>query len=144
MENMLIDFIWLNMQIKYLIQTILYPFKWDMALWKWPKCPSAWSEPGGKQWQHSIQNWHNSYMEMCLIEYVYNGHFMDLARSAFMGWIYPEPLHILNCCLTLLCKMLCISIHDFFIWKCIFHDWNTFCLYPAIDIVFSTSLKAPV
>ena len=39
MENMLIDFIWLNVQAKYLIQTILYHFKWDMALWKWPKCP---------------------------------------------------------------------------------------------------------
>ena len=39
MENMLIDFIWLNGQGKYLIQTILYHFKWDMALWKWSKCP---------------------------------------------------------------------------------------------------------
>ena len=39
-RNMFIDFIWLNVQAKYLIQTILYPFKkWDMALWKWPKCP---------------------------------------------------------------------------------------------------------
>ena len=37
--NMLIDFIWLNVQAKYLIHTILYHFKWDMALWKWPKCP---------------------------------------------------------------------------------------------------------
>ena len=34
-----IDFIWLNVQAMYLIQTILYHFKWDMALWKWPKCP---------------------------------------------------------------------------------------------------------
>ena len=39
MENMLIDFIWLNVQAKYLIQTSLSNFKWDMALWKWPKCP---------------------------------------------------------------------------------------------------------
>ena len=39
MENMLIDFIWLNVQAKYLKQTILYHFKWNMALWKWPKCP---------------------------------------------------------------------------------------------------------
>ena len=39
MENMLIDFIWLNVQAKYLIQTILGHFKWHMALWKWPKCP---------------------------------------------------------------------------------------------------------
>ena len=38
-ENVLIDFIWLNVQAKYLIQTILYHFKSDMALWKWPKCP---------------------------------------------------------------------------------------------------------
>ena len=39
MENMLIDFIWLNVQAKYLKQTILYHFKWNMALLKWPKCP---------------------------------------------------------------------------------------------------------
>ena len=39
MKNMLTDFTWLNVQPKYLIQTILYDFKWDMALWKWPKCP---------------------------------------------------------------------------------------------------------
>ena len=39
MENILIDFTWLNVQAKYLIQTILYHFKWDIALWKWPKCP---------------------------------------------------------------------------------------------------------
>ena len=38
-ENMLIDFVWLNVLAKYLIQTIWYNFKWDMALWKWPKCP---------------------------------------------------------------------------------------------------------
>ena len=31
-ENMSIDFIWLNVQAKYLIPTILYHFKWDMAL----------------------------------------------------------------------------------------------------------------
>ena len=41
MENMLVDFIWLNVQAKYLEQTILYHFKWDMALWKWPKCPQC-------------------------------------------------------------------------------------------------------
>ena len=35
-ENMVIDFIWLNVKF---IQTILYNFKWDMVLWKWPKCP---------------------------------------------------------------------------------------------------------
>ena len=34
-----IDFIWLNVRAKYLIQTMLYHFKWIMALWKWPKCP---------------------------------------------------------------------------------------------------------
>ena len=41
MENMLIYFIfiWLNVQAKHLIQTILYHFKWDMALWTWLKCP---------------------------------------------------------------------------------------------------------
>ena len=39
MENMLIDFIWLTVQAIYLIQTILYHFKWYMALWKRPKCP---------------------------------------------------------------------------------------------------------
>ena len=39
MENMLIDFISLNVQAKYFIQIILYHFKWDMALWKWPKWP---------------------------------------------------------------------------------------------------------
>ena len=39
MENMLIDFTWLNVQAKYLIQTILYNYKWDMALWKSLKCP---------------------------------------------------------------------------------------------------------
>ena len=33
MENMLMDFIWLNVQAKYLTQTILYYFKWNMALW---------------------------------------------------------------------------------------------------------------
>ena len=38
-ENMLIDFIWLNIQAKYLVQTILDHFKWDMALWKRYKCP---------------------------------------------------------------------------------------------------------
>ena len=38
-ENMLINFIWLNVQAKYLVQIILYHFEWDMALWKWPKCP---------------------------------------------------------------------------------------------------------
>ena len=38
-EKHVIDFIWLNVQAKYLIQTISYHFKWDMTLWKWPKCP---------------------------------------------------------------------------------------------------------
>ena len=37
--NMLIDFIWPNVQAKYVIQIILYHFKWDMTPWKWPKCP---------------------------------------------------------------------------------------------------------
>ena len=39
MENMSIDFIWLNVQMKYLVQTNLCHFKWEMALCKWPKCP---------------------------------------------------------------------------------------------------------
>ena len=39
MENMIIDFIWLNVQVKYLIQTISCHVKWDMSLWKPPKCP---------------------------------------------------------------------------------------------------------
>ena len=39
MEHVLIDFILLNVQAKYLIQTILYHFKWDVTLCKWPKCP---------------------------------------------------------------------------------------------------------
>ena len=39
MKNILIYFIWLNVQAKYLIQTLFYHFKWDMALWKCPKCP---------------------------------------------------------------------------------------------------------
>ena len=55
MENIFINFIWLNVQAEYLIQTILYHFKWDMALWKWPK----YSEPGDKQWQHSLWGWRN-------------------------------------------------------------------------------------
>ena len=33
MENIIIDFIWLNVQAKYLIQTILYHFKWDRVGW---------------------------------------------------------------------------------------------------------------
>ena len=33
--NMLIDFIWLNIQTKYVLQTMLYYLEWDMALWKW-------------------------------------------------------------------------------------------------------------
>ena len=37
--KMLIDFIWRNVQAKYLMQTILCHFKWDMAPWKWPMCP---------------------------------------------------------------------------------------------------------
>ena len=41
MWNVLIDFIWINVQAKYFIQTILYHFKWDMALRKWPKLPPA-------------------------------------------------------------------------------------------------------
>ena len=32
LENMLINFIWLNVEAKYLIQTISYDFKWDVAL----------------------------------------------------------------------------------------------------------------
>ena len=59
MENMIIDFIWLNVQAKYLIQIISCHFKWDMALQKWPKCPSTCCEPGGKHWQHSIWVRHN-------------------------------------------------------------------------------------
>ena len=70
MENMLIDFIWLNVQAKYLIQTISYHFKWDMALWKWPNAPSTCSEPGGKQWQNSIRGWCNS--NSIMISYDYN------------------------------------------------------------------------
>ena len=65
MENMSVDFIWLNAQAKYLIQTILCHFKWDMPgeIWLFesdPNAPSTWSEPGGKQWQRSIRgrrNW---------------------------------------------------------------------------------------
>ena len=56
MENILIDYIWLNVQAKYLIQTILYHFKWDMALWKWPKCPQYMQR---NWWQRIIQGWRN-------------------------------------------------------------------------------------
>ena len=38
MENMFIDFIWQNVQVKSAIQTISYHFKLDMAFRKWPKC----------------------------------------------------------------------------------------------------------
>ena len=38
MENIFVDLIRLNVQAKSPIQTILYQFKWDMALWKRHKC----------------------------------------------------------------------------------------------------------
>ena len=40
-ENILIDFIWLNVQTKSLIQTILYQSRWGIALWKSPQCPQS-------------------------------------------------------------------------------------------------------
>ena len=55
MENMSIDFIWLNVQMKYLIQTILCYFKWDMALWKWPKCP----EYMQRTWRQTVETQHS-------------------------------------------------------------------------------------
>ena len=59
MENMSVDFIWLNAQAKYLIQFYvtlneIWLFESD------PNAPSTWSERGGKQWQRSIRgrrNW---------------------------------------------------------------------------------------
>ena len=36
-ENMFIDFTWLNVQAKSPTWTILYQFKWDVALCKLPK-----------------------------------------------------------------------------------------------------------
>ena len=41
----------LNVQAIYLIPRILYHFKWYVALWKWPKCPSTCREAAGKLWQ---------------------------------------------------------------------------------------------
>ena len=40
-ENMLIDFIWLNVQAKYLRQTILYHFKWNMKVTQMPPVHAA-------------------------------------------------------------------------------------------------------
>ena len=59
MENMSMDFIWLNAQAKYLISfnvtlNEIWLFESD------PNAPSTWSERGGKQWQRSIRgrrNW---------------------------------------------------------------------------------------
>ena len=59
MENMFMDVIWLNVQAKYLIQTIYITLS-EIWLYKSdPNAPSTCSEPGGKQWQHSIQGWRN-------------------------------------------------------------------------------------
>ena len=55
MENMSVDFIWLNAQAKYLIQTILCHFKWDMALWKWPKC----SQYMKRTWWQTVATQHS-------------------------------------------------------------------------------------
>ena len=59
MENMLIDFIWLNVQAEYLIQTILYHFKWDIALWRWPKCPQYMQRTWWQTVAYSIRGWRN-------------------------------------------------------------------------------------
>ena len=37
-ENIFIDLIWLNVQARSPMQTILYQFE-HIDLWKWPKCP---------------------------------------------------------------------------------------------------------
>ena len=48
MENILIDFIWLNAQAKYLIQTIHITLN-DIWLYESdPNAPSTCSKPGGK------------------------------------------------------------------------------------------------
>ena len=66
MENMLVDFIWLNAQAKYLIQTILCHFKWDMALWKWPKCSQymkrTWWQTVATQHSGSTWMWNSAHV----------------------------------------------------------------------------------
>ena len=67
-EDMFIDFTWLNIQAKYLIQTILYHSKRDEALWKWPKCPKyilrTWSQQSIRGWRTTISRhgWDNRLM----------------------------------------------------------------------------------
>ena len=54
MENIISDFIRINVYDKSPMQTIQYQFKKLMPLWKKQKYLRTCSEPGGKQWQHRV------------------------------------------------------------------------------------------
>ena len=84
MENMSIDFIWLNVQVKSLIQTILYQFKWDTTLWKSPKCPQYMQ----RTWWQTVATQHTGLRVIqqsnCAIEFE--------LQAKICLWNEPRPL----------------------------------------------------
>ena len=113
-DNISIDFIWLNVQVEYLIQTILYHFKWDMALWKLPRCPPVHASnmvANGGNTTYEVDVIQTGFMESwteCFYSQPFNCQEM-IPYQLVLNDAVPKYPFILNVPLSLLSRTVCLQ-----------------------------------